>query len=273
MQISVSAIRAVSAIWCRFSMGVKLPAMIAHSSRRAGPVENRSLITGPSEADDRGGRASDRQQVDLIRPCHSPGQDPSGATERIKTDRRDAEHLVRLLLAGKLSAVRIPGPPEEAMRDLVRARENLRMDLMRARHRLSKFLLRREIRFEGPGKNWTRRHLQWLAKLEFDDPAAQATFEDYRGAVEALLHRRGQLERRIEALIPGSPRAQAVGQLRCLRGIDTLAAVGLCAEVGDFAHFGRAGPAWCPPSLRWAGLPARLLSVARRACGPGELLA
>ena len=171
----------------------------------------------------------------------APGKIPRGATERVKTDRRDAEHLVRLLMAGKLAAVRVPGPPEEAMRDLVRAREDLRMDLMRARHRLSKFLLRREIRFEGPGKNWTKRHLQWLAKLEFDDPAAQATFEDYRGAVEALLHRRGELERRIEGLIPTSPWATEVGRLRCLRGVETLTAVGLCAEVGDFARFARAG--------------------------------
>ncbi len=171
----------------------------------------------------------------------APGKIPRGATERVKTDRRDAEHLVRLLMAGKLAAVRVPGPPEEAMRDLVRAREDLRMDLMRARHRLSKFLLRREIRFEGPGKNWTERHLQWLAKLEFDDPAAQATFEDYRGAVEALLHRRGELERRIEGLIPTSPWATEVGRLRCLRGVETLTAVGLCAEIGDFTRFGRAG--------------------------------
>lgn len=68
----------------------------------------------------------------------APGKIPRGATDRVKTDRRDAENLVRLLLAGKLSPVRVPGPPEEAMRDLVRAREDLRMDLMRARHRLSK---------------------------------------------------------------------------------------------------------------------------------------
>ncbi|MGI8631564.1 MAG: IS110 family transposase [Solirubrobacterales bacterium] len=127
------------------------------------------------------------------------------------------------------------------MRDLVRAREDVRMDLMRARHRLAKLLLRHEIRFEGPGRNWTQRHLQWLSTLRFDDRAAQACFDDYRGAVEVLLHRRGELERQIEALIPSSPWARQVGLLRCLRGVDTLTAVGLCAEVGDFARFGRAG--------------------------------
>ena len=171
----------------------------------------------------------------------APGKIPRGATDRVKTDRRDAEHLVRLLLAGKLSAVRIPGPEEEAMRDLVRAREDLRMDLMRSRHRLSKLLLRHEIRFEGAGGNWTRRHQEWLSRLSFDLPAAQAAFADYLGAVGALAVRRDALERQIETLIPSSPWAREVGRLRCLRGIDTLAAVGLCAEIGDFARFGRAG--------------------------------
>lgn len=148
----------------------------------------------------------------------APGKIPRGATDRVKTDRRDAEHLVRLLLAGKLSPVRVPGPPEEAMRDLVRAREDVRGDLMRARHRLLKLLLRHEIRFEGAGKNWTERHRAWLAKLSFPDPATQATLDDYRGSVEALMHRRGELERQIEGLIPASPWAREVGRLRCLRG-------------------------------------------------------
>lgn len=169
----------------------------------------------------------------------APGKIPRGATDRVKTDRRDAEHLVRLLLAGKLHPVRIPGPAEEAMRDLVRAREDLRMDLMRARHRLGKLLLRHEIRFEGPGSNWTKRHHEWLAQLELGDPAAQATLDDYRGGVEALLHRRSEIERQIGGLIPSSPWAREVGRLRCLRGVDTLTAVGLCAEVGDFARFGK----------------------------------
>jgi transposase len=84
------------------------------------------------------------------------GKIPRAASDRVKTDRRDAEHLVRLLLAGKLHAVRVPGPEEEALRDLVRAREDVRVDLMRARHRLSKLLLRHGIRFED--RAWTDRH-------------------------------------------------------------------------------------------------------------------
>ena len=169
----------------------------------------------------------------------APGKIPRAATDKIKTDRRDAEHLVRLLLAGKLHRVRVPGPSEEALRDLVRAREDIRCDLMRSRHRLSKLLLRHGIRYES--RAWSERHRAWLSGIELDEAAAQATVEDYRGAIEALLHRRGEVERLIEAAIPGSEWAAQVARLRCLRGIDTLSAIGLCCEVGDFSRFARAG--------------------------------
>ena len=163
---------------------------------------------------------------------------PRASGDRVKTDRRDAELLVRLLLAGKLHAVRVPGPEEEALRDLVRAREAVRVDLMRSR-RLSKPLLRRGIRFDD-GAAWTQRHRDWLAQLALEWPAAQATLLDCQGAIDALVHRRDQLERGIVALVPSSPWATQVGRLRCLRGIDTLSAVGLCAEIGDFERFARA---------------------------------
>jgi transposase len=169
----------------------------------------------------------------------APGKIPRAPSERVKTDRRDAEHLVRLLLAGKLHPVRVPGPAEEALRDLVRAREDVRVDLMRARHRLSKLLLRHGVRFED--RAWTERHARWLAAVELEHAAAQATLLDYRGAVDALVHRRGELEGAIAAAVPGSGWAPLVARLRCLRGIDTLSAVGLCCEIGDFARFARAG--------------------------------
>jgi transposase len=169
----------------------------------------------------------------------APGKIPRAAADRVKTDRRDAEHLARLLLAGKLHPVRVPGEAEEALRDLVRAREDIRGDLMRARHRLSKLLLRHGVRYAGTA--WTERHRCWLCSIELGDDAAQATLTDYRGAIEALLHRRAELERLIESLIPTSPWRREVARLRCLRGIDALSAVGLCAEIGDFARFARAG--------------------------------
>jgi transposase len=169
----------------------------------------------------------------------APSKIPRAAGDRVKTDRRDAEHLVRLLLAGKLHPVRVPGPEEEALRDLVRARDAVRMDLMRCRHRPSKLLLRHGHRFDD-GPAWTQRHHDWLATVMLAHAAAQATLDDQVGAIDALVHRRDRLERQIVALLPGSPWAVQAGRLRCLRGIDTLTAAGLCAEIGDFERFARA---------------------------------
>lgn len=195
----------------------------------------------------------------------APGKIPRGATEKVKTDRRDAEHLVRLLLAGKLHPVRVPGPAEEALRDLVRAREDVRQDLMRARHRLSKLLLRHQVRFDG--RAWTERHRGWLAKVELSEEPAQATFVDYLGAVEALMHRKSELERRITAAILDSPWAREVGRLRCLRGVDTLTAIGLCSEIGDFERFAKAGQLMSylglVPSEHSSGESRRLGSITR----------
>src|SRR5436305_1410555 len=178
-----------------------------------------------------------RRGVDCV--VAAPSKIPRAAGDRVKTDRRDAEHLVRLLLAGKLHAVRVPGAEEEALRDLVRARDAVRMDLMRCRHRLSKLLLRHGIRFDD-GQAWTQRHRDWLTTVTLDWPAAQATLLDARGAIDALAHRREQFERELVALLPSSPWVVQVGRLRCLRGVDTLTAVGLCAEIGDFERFARA---------------------------------
>ncbi|MGZ6569385.1 MAG: IS110 family RNA-guided transposase [Solirubrobacteraceae bacterium] len=169
----------------------------------------------------------------------APSKIPRATGDRVKTDRRDAEHLVRLLLAGKLHPVRVPGPEEEALRDLVRARETLRLDLMRARHRLSKMLMRHGIQFDD-GRAWTDRHRAWLKTVCLEWPAAQTTLLDLAGVIDVLVHRRDHLEREIVANLPGSPWATQVGRLRCLRGVDTLTAVGLCAEVGDFERFARA---------------------------------
>jgi transposase len=167
----------------------------------------------------------------------APGLIPRGPSDRVKTDQRDAERLVRLLLAGELHPVVVPSFEEESLRDLVRAREDLRGDLMRARHRLAKLLLRHDVRFDGPQRNWTQAHQRWLVSVRFEQPGSQAAFDDYRGAVDALVVRRGQLEQRIAELLPASPCAETARRLMCLRGIDTLTAAGLCAEIGDFARF------------------------------------
>jgi transposase len=159
------------------------------------------------------------------------------ASDRVKTDRRDAELLVRLLMAGQLGAVRVPTVAEEALRDLVRSREDVRGDLMRARHRVGKLLLRYDQRFDG--SNWTQAHRTWLSRVELADPIAQAVLLDAVGAVDALIMRRDALERAMAAAIADSPWAETIARLRCFRGIDTLTALGLAAEIGDFQRFDR----------------------------------
>jgi transposase len=169
----------------------------------------------------------------------APGKIERAAADRVKTDQRDAERLVRLLMIDALVAVRVPSRQEEAIRDLVRAREDLRGDLMRARHRLSKLLLRHDVRYQDTTGAWTDRHRAWLAKVDLGERGAQATLGDYIGAIDALIVRRDTLETTIAQLIPDSPLETAVARLRCLRGIDTLSAVGLAAEIGDFHRFAR----------------------------------
>ena len=169
----------------------------------------------------------------------APGKIARPASDRVKTDRRDAERLVRLLMINGLHAVRVPSDQEEALRDLVRAREDVRGDLMRARGRLGKLLLRHDIHYEQGAGTWTQQHRRWLAGLELAQRGARTTLADYLGAVDALEVRRDALERAIAELIPDSPWADTVARLRCLRGLDTLSAVGLCAEIGDFERFDR----------------------------------
>lgn len=166
----------------------------------------------------------------------APGHIRRHPTDRIKTDKRDALKLARLLAAGELHLVRVPEPEEEQLRDLVRCREDVRVDLMRTRHRLSKFCLRRELHFAG-ARNWTLAHRDWLRSLRFQDRASELCFEDYLHAHDMLLSRRDRLEAQLGELVADSPWAGLVERLRCLRGINTLSAVGLCAEVGDFGRF------------------------------------
>ena len=171
----------------------------------------------------------------------APGKIERPAADRVKTDQRDAERVLRLLMIDGLHPVRVPSSEEEALRDVVRAREAVRGDLMRARQRLSKLLLRHDIRYEDTASAWTIRHRAWLTALDLGQRGAQLTLLEYLGAIDAIVIRRDALEKAIGELIPNSPWEQTVARLRCLRGIDTLSAVGLCAEIGDFSRFERAG--------------------------------
>jgi transposase len=167
----------------------------------------------------------------------APSKTERPPADRIKTDKRDAIHLARLLAAGELTLVTIPSVEREQLRDLVRCREDIRIDLQRARHRLGNFLLRREIYWEGPGEAWTRKHRSWLTSIRFADHASQATLADYLHAHDVLIARRDQVEADLAQLAVSAPCAQAVARLRCLRGIDTLSALGLCSEIGEWGRF------------------------------------
>jgi transposase len=169
----------------------------------------------------------------------APGSIPKGSGDRVKTDRRDAIRLARLLAAGELSFAFVPSVEDERFRDLVRAVEDVRGDLMRARHRLGKFLLRRGERYPGPGASWTAKHLAWLRGLGFEDACSKATFVDYLASVELLMGRRATLIGALEEQIPDCAHAPVITRLRCFRGIDTLSAAGVCSEIGQFGRFPR----------------------------------
>jgi transposase len=169
----------------------------------------------------------------------APGSIPKGSGDRVKTDRRDAIRMVRLLAAGELSFAFVPTVGDEQFRDMVRCIDDIRGDLMRSRHRLGKFLLRRAERFPGPGGAWTVTHMRWLRTLRFADACSCATFADYLAAVELLIGRRRTLLELLEQQSCECSHAPVIARLRCFRGINTLTAAGVCAEVGDFARFPR----------------------------------
>jgi transposase len=180
----------------------------------------------------------------LVRACTAagiscmvaaPSKIPRAAGDRVKTDRRDAERLARLLRLGELVAVRVPEPHEEAARDLVRAREDVRGDLMRARHRLSKLLLRQGLVYEASA--WTADHDRWLRRQRFASRPLAFAFEECYGAVLQAKARRDALDRAIAELALEPPFADAVGRLCCLRGVSTLTALALTVEIGDWTRF------------------------------------
>src|ERR1700756_2148104 len=114
----------------------------------------------------------------------APGKTERPPADRVKTDKRDAVRLARLLAAGELVLVTIPSVEREQLRDLVRCREDIRCDLVRARHRIGNFLLRREIYWEGTGEAGTRKHRSWLTSIKFVDHASRSTLADHLRAYE-----------------------------------------------------------------------------------------
>ena len=169
----------------------------------------------------------------------APGKTPRAAADRVKTDQRDAELLVRLLMAGSLRAIHVPSVTQEAARDLVRAREALRQDLMRARHRVSKLLLRYGRVYPKERGTWTVAHRDWLAAQRFDEPALALAYIDSLAAVDGLMARRVVLEQHLSQIAATPELWPLVSRLRAFRGVDTLTALGLVTEIGDFERFAR----------------------------------
>ena len=184
-----------------------------------------------------------RVRCDVIAPALIPRK--SG--DRVKTNRRDARKLAELGRAGLLTTVQPPTPEDEAVRDLARARDDAREDLQRCRHRLGKLLLRRGLHFSG--RNWTRAHRQWIDGLTWTQAAERAVVDDYRLAIDHTEARLLELDARLAEIAEHEPYREPVGWLRCFRGIETLTAMLILAELHDFRRFASA-----PALMAYLGL-------------------
>jgi transposase len=170
----------------------------------------------------------------------APSLIPVRPGERVKTDRRDAAKLARLLRSGDLTAVWVPDEAGEALRDLVRARDDAKADQLRARHRLSKFLLRRGIQPPVGVRSWGRAHDAWLGRVAFEQAADRVVFEDYLAVVRAAAERVKRLEGALLRTAGEGPQAELISALQAIRGIGFLSAVTIAAEVGDLRRFANA---------------------------------
>ena len=159
---------------------------------------------------------------------------PSG--DRVKTDRRDAVFLSRMLAVGNVVECFCPTPEQEAARDLARARADARADLMRARNLLSKMLLRKGIVYQGKSA-WTKAHREWLRAIDLPLAAERLVLSEYLQQVVACEQRRDRLDAAIAGLAATDGWRPVVSRLSAVRGIATVAAFSLAAEIGDFSRF------------------------------------
>ena len=193
----------------------------------------------------------------------APALTPTRPGDRVKTDRRDAVRLAELLRAGELTPVWVPGEEDEALRDLVRAREDAKQDLLRARHRLSKFLLRHGIRPPQGVRRWSGRYREWLEGLELGQPVLQRVLREYVHAIDEIEERLKRLEAEIHEQATASVHAPVIQALQALRGVGEVVAVTAVAEVGSFLRFARARQL-----MAYAGIvPSEYSSGARRRRG------
>lgn len=181
-----------------------------------------------------------RQLTDLGWDCQvvAPSLIPRKAGDRVKTDRRDSLMLARLHRAGELTAVWVPDDAQEGLRDLTRAREDMKSLQLKAKQRLSAFLLRYGKSYAGK-TNWTQAHFRWLEQMKFQ-PVQQIVFQEYVDAVKMLSKRVDALDRQLEVTASGSVFWPVIEGLMALRGVNLLTAVTIIAEIGDLRRFASA---------------------------------
>jgi transposase len=170
--------------------------------------------------------------------CHvvAPSLIPRKAGDRVKTDRRDAMTLARLMRSGDLRSIYVPRIEDEALRDLSRGRDDTMQDLKRSKRRLKSFLLRQDIRYEGRA-SWNAAHLRWLAQVVCPTPAQQIVFQEYVRAVTEQDERRQRLERELQEAVKGWRLYPVVEAIQALRGVELTSAVILMTELGDLRRF------------------------------------
>jgi len=170
----------------------------------------------------------------------APSLIPKKPGDRVKTNRRDAVSLAKLLRANELTAVWVPDRGHEAMRDLTRARETAVMDLRSKRQQVSAFLLRQGRPYPESKKTWTKAHMSWLASQRFEYPEQRLVFEEMMLAVRQAQERLERLEQAIRAAVPDWSLAEVVTALMAMRGLDLIAAATFMAEIGDLSRFATA---------------------------------
>jgi len=166
----------------------------------------------------------------------APSLIPKRPGDKVKTNRRDAMSLAKLLRGGDLSAVWVPDRHHEATRDLVRTREAAMLDLRCKRQRASAFLLRQGRPYAGRSP-WTKAHMSWLASQTFDYPEQRIAFEEMMLAIRQAQERLERLEQAIRAAVPDWSLAEAATALMAMRGIDLIAATTFLTEIGDLSRF------------------------------------
>ena len=167
----------------------------------------------------------------------APSLIPKKPGDHVKTNRRDALSLVKLLRAGELTAVWVPDARHEAMRDLTRARGAAAEDLRRKRQQVSSLLLRLGLHYPAGRKTWTKSHIIWLASQKLEHPEQRIAFEEMLFAMRQAQERIDRLEQAIRAAVPDWSLAELVTALMAMRGIDLISATTFLAEIGDLSRF------------------------------------